>query len=58
MAFGSGVVEKGGGLDWTPFINSGDLCGRLITSAGSSVGAFCSVVFFFHSLSLSSLLSA
>lgn len=40
MPFGSGVVETGGGLDWhvywTAFINSGDLSGRLITSAGSS----------------------
>lgn len=45
MTFGSGVVEKGVGLDWhvywTAFINPGDLSGRLITSTGSSARGLC-----------------
>lgn len=51
MAFGSGVAEEGGGLDWhvywTTFINSGDLSGRLITFTGSSARGSCFLFGFF-----------
>lgn len=47
VAFGSGLVESGGGLDWriywTAHISCGDLSGRLITSAVGFLSSFYSL---------------